>query len=106
MMRDDQFEKLLNRLDMLIKITIAGTFRDKTKEESILLLSELGFKPNDIAPLLDTSPPYIRNVKSQTNKAKQEATKKAEEKKKSVGNKKKKDTGITKQVQESGTIRP
>lgn len=96
MMRDDQFEKLLSRLDMLIKITIAGTFRDKTKEESILLLSDLGFKPNDIAPLLDTTPPYIRNVKSQSNKAKQEITKKAVDKKKNNSTKKKKDEEITK----------
>ena len=91
MMSDDQFEKLLSRLDMLIKITIAGTFRDKTKEESILLLSDLGFKPNDIAPLLDTTSPYIRNVKSQANKAKREITKKMAETKKSNSDKKKKE---------------
>jgi len=82
MMSKEQFEQLIEKLDTLIRITTASAFRDKTKEESILILSDLGFQPKEIAPMVGTTPAYVHKVKHEAKKEKEKGKKKKEEEKK------------------------
>jgi predicted transcriptional regulator len=70
-MSKEQFDRLINKLDMLIKITVASAFQGKSKAQIAVILSELGFQNVEIAQLLVTTPAYINKVKYLAKKAKE-----------------------------------
>lgn len=63
-----QFEELMGKIDVLIKLTAASIFQDKSKTDSIPILSDLGLKAKAIAKLLGTSESYVYNVISEAKK--------------------------------------
>lgn len=71
-MSKEQFERLLSKLDTLIKVSAASAFHGKSKEESILILSDLDFGPTEIAKVLGTTPAYVNKVKYEAKKARKE----------------------------------
>lgn len=54
-MSDKQFEMLVERIDILIKLTALSTLKDKTPKEKVRTLSGLGLKPLEIARVIDKS---------------------------------------------------
>jgi hypothetical protein len=70
MMSNEQFERLMNKLDALIKITAVNVSQGKTIAEAALLLSDFGFQNKEIATILGTTPHYIREVKYEAGKQK------------------------------------
>ncbi|MHC3130071.1 MAG: hypothetical protein IBV52_08375 [Candidatus Bathyarchaeota archaeon] len=63
-----QFKELVSKIDVLIKLTAANVFKDKSLNEGIPILSELGLKPKAIATILGTTPSYVYNVISEAKK--------------------------------------
>lgn len=72
-MDERQLEQILNRLDILIKLTVINAFQDKSRTEVIRILSELGFGNKEIASILSTTPGYVANVRSELKKERKEA---------------------------------
>lgn len=58
-MNDDQFEKLLEKMDILIKLTAMNTYGDRNLKEKVQMLSGLGLKPIEIAHVLGKSKNYV-----------------------------------------------
>lgn len=58
-MNDDQFEKLMKKIDILIKLTAMNTFGDRNLKEKVQMLSGLGLKPIEIARVLGKSKNYV-----------------------------------------------
>jgi predicted transcriptional regulator len=63
MMSKEQFERIMNRIDTLIKITAINAFQGKSRADVVRILSSLGFSNMDIAMILGTTPAYVANVK-------------------------------------------
>jgi hypothetical protein len=63
LMSNEQFEKMMNRLDTLIKITAINAFQGKSISDVVRILSDLGFQNRDIAMILGTTNAYVANVK-------------------------------------------
>jgi hypothetical protein len=86
MMSNEQFERLMNKLDALIKITAVDVSQGKTIAEVALLLSSFGFQNKEIATILGTTPNYINKVKSEARreKRKKEADKRLKQNTKEV----------------------
>lgn len=81
MMSNEQFEKLMDKLDALIKITAVNVSQGKTIAEVALLLSGFGFQNKEIAAILGTTPHYVGTVKYEAGKEKKtKETKKGAEK--------------------------
>jgi hypothetical protein len=84
-MEQKQFEELLKRLDILIKLNIINTFQGKSRTEVIRILTDIGYGNQDIASIIGTSPAYVANVRSEMKKDKNKspqsgkATKKEQE---------------------------
>jgi DNA-directed RNA polymerase specialized sigma24 family protein len=72
----EQFDKLIDKLDTLIKMTAASVFRGEKVKEGIVFLTDFGFSAKDVAKVLDTSEQYVWNVSSEAKK--QQQKKKAE----------------------------
>jgi hypothetical protein len=70
MMSKEQFERLMDKLDALIKITAVNVSQGKTIAEVAILLSDFGFQNKDIATILGTTPHYIGTVKYEAGKEK------------------------------------
>ena len=88
-MEQQQFEELLKRLDILIKISIINAFQDKSRTDVIRILSDSGFANRDIASILGTSPAYVANVRSELKKERtktQDKVKKLPKKNKEIVN--------------------
>jgi len=68
MMSNEQFERMMNRLDTLIKITAINAFQDKSRTDVVRILSSLGFSNRDIAMILGTTAAYVATVKYQFKK--------------------------------------
>lgn len=68
--------EILEKLDMLIKITAVGALRGREFREQVKLLNDMGFKPKHIASILGKSPNHIsvilfglkKEVKDEKNK--------------------------------------
>ena len=60
-----QSDPIIDKLNTLIKITMATAFRDKTKEERILILLDLGIQRKEVADIVGTKVQYVDNVKHQ-----------------------------------------
>ena len=86
-MSKKQSDPLLDKLDTLIKITMASAFKDETKEERILTLLDLGIQRKEVAEIVGTTEQYVDNVKHKAKKrqkkirTKKERKSKAEDKK-------------------------
>jgi len=70
MMSNEQFEKLMDKFDALIKIMAVNVSQGKTIAEVALLLSGFGFQNKEIATILGTTPHYIGKVKYEAGKEK------------------------------------
>ena len=69
LINQEQFGKLMEKLDTLIKIT-AASFRGEKLTEGIIFLSDLGFTAKEVAQILGTTDGYVGNVKSEAKKPK------------------------------------
>jgi len=67
-MSKEQPDPILDKLNTLIKITTANVFKDKTKEERILALLDLGIQRKEVADIVGTTVQYVDNVKHQAKK--------------------------------------
>jgi hypothetical protein len=67
-MSEKQFMELAKKLDTLIKLTAINALQGKTKAQGISILSGLGFKPREIANILNTTPHSVSVVKSARKK--------------------------------------
>jgi hypothetical protein len=72
MMSKEQFERLMDKLDALIKMTAVNVSQGKTIAEVALLLSDFGFQNKEIATILGTTPHYIGTVKYEAGKEKKD----------------------------------
>lgn len=72
MMSKEQFERLMDKLDALIKMTAVNVSQGKTIAEVALLLSDFGFQNKEIATILGTTPHYIGTVKYEAEKKKKD----------------------------------
>jgi len=68
MMNKEQFERVMNKLDTLIKITAINTFQGKSRADVVQILSSLGFSNIDIAMILGTTAAYVAKVKYEFKK--------------------------------------
>jgi len=71
MMSNEQFEKLMDKLDALIKIAAVNVSQGKTIAEVAILLSDFGFQNKEIAAILGTTPHYIGTVKVRAKQGKE-----------------------------------
>jgi 5S rRNA maturation endonuclease (ribonuclease M5) len=67
-------DPIIEKLNTLIKITVASTLKDESKEDRILILTDLGIPRKEVADILGTSVQYVDNVKSQAKKKKSKKT--------------------------------
>jgi hypothetical protein len=72
-MEQKQFEELIKRLDILIKLNVINTFQDKSRTDIIRILADIGYGNQDIASILGTSSAYVANVRSEMKKEKTKA---------------------------------
>lgn len=54
-MNNDQFEKLIGKIDVLIKLTALNILKDKSIKDKVKILYGLGLKPIEIARVIDRS---------------------------------------------------
>lgn len=81
-MSKEQSDPIIDKLNTLIKITTASAFKDKTKEEMILILSDLGIQRNEVADVVGTTVKYVDKVKYEAKK--KQKKRKSRSKKKEV----------------------
>jgi transcriptional regulator len=72
MMSKEQFERLMDKLDALIKITAVNVSQGKTIADVAILLSDFGFQNKEIATILGTTSHYIGTVKYEAGKKKKD----------------------------------
>lgn len=68
LINEQQFDTLIDKLDLLTKVTAASVFHGEKLKEGIVFLSDLGLPSKEIARTLGTTNGYVRNVKSETKK--------------------------------------
>jgi hypothetical protein len=67
------FEKeILEKLDLIIRLLSLDVVKDAELRAQVKRLSELGFKPREIAGFLGKTPNHIRVILSELRKKKQE----------------------------------
>jgi len=69
-MNEVPWEKILKKLDTIIKLLAANSFKDKDLNEKVLLMSKLDLQPKEIAELLGKTPNSIRVMLSRMRKKK------------------------------------
>jgi len=67
-MNKEQSDPVIDKLNTLIKITMASAFREVSKEERILILLDLGIPRKEVAEIVGTKMQYVDNVKHQAKK--------------------------------------
>lgn len=70
-MSKEKTDPIVEKLNTLIKITMASAFKDVSKEERILTLLDIGIPRLEVAEIVGTKVQYVDNVKSQVKKAKE-----------------------------------
>jgi len=67
-------KEILNKLNALIKISVADITRDKNLTEKILFLGNMGFLPKEISEMINTTPNYANLIlsKNRTKNKKQQ----------------------------------
>jgi DNA-directed RNA polymerase specialized sigma24 family protein len=63
--------KILEKLNLLVKLTALNIVKDKDFKERVELLSSVGFKPKEMADLLGTTPNSVRVTLSRIRKGKE-----------------------------------
>jgi hypothetical protein len=81
MMNEEQSDRIIDKLDTLIKITMATAFKDKTKEERILMLLDLGIQRKEVADIVGTPVQYVDNIKHQAKKGQKKRKPRGKQKK-------------------------
>jgi len=78
-MNEDQFEKLIERIDVLIKLTALNVLKDKSAKEKVEILSGLGLRPFEIARVIEKSRNYVdvilHRIRKKEEKSAKEETK-------------------------------
>lgn len=69
-MNEIPWEQILKKLDTIIKLLAANSFKDKDLNEKVLLMSKLDLQPKEIAELLGKTPNSIRVMLSRMRKRK------------------------------------
>jgi len=70
-MSKQQRDPVIEKLNTLIKITVASAFKEEPKEERILILSDLGIPRKEVADIVGTTVQYVDNVKHEAKKKKE-----------------------------------
>lgn len=55
-----QLKQLTNRLDALIRMTVLGLPDTVTDDTKVKILSDMGFQPNEIAPMVGSTANAVR----------------------------------------------
>jgi len=63
--------KLLEKIDLLVRLTALNIIKDKDFKEQVSLLSSIGLKPKEIANLLGKTPNNVRVTLSLLKKSKE-----------------------------------
>ena len=58
-MSDQDIKEICDRLDVLIKLSVANVIIDKKYDDQVRILSNAGFQPKEIAAFLDRTPNAI-----------------------------------------------
>lgn len=58
-MDDKQFKEIIERLDKLTRVVAISNTRGLTSTDRIILLSQAGFPPREIADMLNTTPNVV-----------------------------------------------
>jgi len=58
-MDDDQFQQLIEKMDILIKLTALNSLGDKDPKEKVRILSGLGLRPIEIARIIEKTQNYV-----------------------------------------------
>jgi DNA-binding CsgD family transcriptional regulator len=58
-MNDRQFKEIIERLDKLTRVVAISNTKGLTSTERIILLSQAGFQPKEIADMLNTTPNVV-----------------------------------------------
>jgi len=66
----EKTDPVVEKLNTLIKVTMASAFKDASKEEKILVLLDMGIPRLEVAEIVGCKVQYVDNVKSQAKKAK------------------------------------
>ncbi len=67
-MMNEESRMIINRLDILIKLTAANAIRDRSLKDQVSLLSSVGLQPKEIAEILGKTSNNIRVTLSMINK--------------------------------------
>ena len=68
-MEQEQFEDIVKKLDLIAKLISLSLVKDeKTLTDKVKILNASGFKPKEIATLLDKKPNHIRQILHQLRK--------------------------------------
>ena len=71
----EELQPVIERLDILIKLTATSLLGEKSQKEQIGLLSGSGLAPKEIAELLNTTPNTVSVVLASIRKAHKRKTK-------------------------------
>jgi len=82
MMSKEKTDPIVEKLNTLIKITMASAFKDSSKEGKILALLDIGIPRLEVAEILGTKVQYVDNVKHQAKKDEEMKQRKAKSKSK------------------------
>lgn len=59
-MTNDQYEAISQKIDMLVRLLALSIVADKKQNEKIMMLSDAGFQPKDIADICGTTANTVR----------------------------------------------
>ncbi|RLI40315.1 hypothetical protein DRO69_13060 [Candidatus Bathyarchaeota archaeon] len=69
-MSEKTLEKILKKMDVLIKLVAINMLKNKNLTEQVEILSEIGLQPKQIASILGTDSSTVRTLKSRVKKRK------------------------------------
>lgn len=83
-MNKEKTDPIVEKLNTLIKVTMASAFKDASKEEKILTLLDIGIPRLEVAEIVGCKVQYVDNVKSEVKKSKDKKKQKDRTEKKVV----------------------
>jgi hypothetical protein len=78
----EKTDPIVEKLNTLIKVTMASAFKDSSKEERILTLLDIGIPRSEVAEIVGTKVQYVDNVKHEAKKDEEKKHRKSESKSK------------------------
>lgn len=79
-MEQAQFEEIVKRLDLIARLISHNLIKDeKTLADKVKVLDASGFRPKEIASLLNKRPNHIHQILHKLRRKQQESTEKEEE---------------------------